>query len=168
MLCIDLPIQTLKENKTFSGVYIAKCFIDSLLTEKFPSCMKLANITPVFKKGSRALKITTDQWAYCRYFKILENTIYKQLWRFLIMCYQSIMWFPKRFSTQTCLLMLLEFWRQSNPNLRPTQNFWLFKSRPFDSKASCLRSWPISFETTWLGKHFSWGTSGRYAGSFIV
>lgn len=61
MLCADLPIQTLKENKTFSRDYIAKFFIDSLLTEKFTSCLKLANITPVFMKGSRALKITTGQ-----------------------------------------------------------------------------------------------------------
>lgn len=57
--------------------------------------------------------------------------------------------FPKRFSTQTCLLMLLEFWKQCDPNLRPIQNFWLFKSWPFESKASCLWSWPISIETTW-------------------
>ena len=52
----NLPIKNLNENKAFFSDYIAKFFYDSLLNRKFPSCLKLVNITTVFKKGSRAFK----------------------------------------------------------------------------------------------------------------
>ena len=49
----DLPIKLLKDNTNFFTVYMAKHFNNSLKNEKFPNCLKLASVTPVFKKNAR-------------------------------------------------------------------------------------------------------------------
>ena len=49
----DLPVKLLKDNKDFFAAYIAKYFNDSLKSAKFPNCLKLTSITPVFKKNAR-------------------------------------------------------------------------------------------------------------------
>ena len=57
----DLPVKLLKGNKDFCAACIAKCFNDSLKSAKFPNCLKLASITPVFKKNARTSKNNTYQ-----------------------------------------------------------------------------------------------------------
>ena len=52
----DLPVKLLKDNKDFLAAYIAKYFNDSLKNTKFPNCLKLASLTPVFKKNARTSK----------------------------------------------------------------------------------------------------------------
>ena len=60
----DLSVKLLKDNKDFFAAYIAKYFNDSLKSAKFPNCLKLASITPVFKKNAH-LKTITDQQVCC-------------------------------------------------------------------------------------------------------
>ena len=52
----DLPVKLSKDNKDFFAAYRAKYFNDSLKSAKFPNCLKLASITPVFKKNARTSK----------------------------------------------------------------------------------------------------------------
>ena len=52
----DLPVKLLKDNNKFFAAYIAKYFNDSLKNAKFPNCLKLASITPIFKKNARTSK----------------------------------------------------------------------------------------------------------------
>ena len=51
----DIPVKILKENADIFGSYICDFFNDCVERGGFPSILKLANITPVFKgfKGSR-------------------------------------------------------------------------------------------------------------------
>ena len=52
----DLPVKTLKENSYVFGNYICDFFNNCVGRGDFPSILKIANITPVFKKADRYLK----------------------------------------------------------------------------------------------------------------
>ena len=49
----DLPVKFLKG---FFAASKTKCFNDTFKSAKFPNCLKLASITPVFKKNARTSK----------------------------------------------------------------------------------------------------------------
>ena len=78
----DLPIKLLKDNTNFFTVYMAKHFNNSLKNEKFPNCLKLASVTPVFKKNARTFTFTHNHrpvHALPVISKIFERTICNQL-----------------------------------------------------------------------------------------
>ena len=52
----DIPIRVLKENADIFADYICGFFNESIKKSTFPSILKNANITPVFKKGYRGSK----------------------------------------------------------------------------------------------------------------
>ena len=49
----NIPLKLIKENSDLFAEMICKCFNESLEKSKFPDCLKLANVTPAFKKGAR-------------------------------------------------------------------------------------------------------------------
>ena len=51
-----IPVKVLKENADFFAEYLYIFFNEAIESSKFPSSLKQANITPVFKKGSRNQK----------------------------------------------------------------------------------------------------------------
>ena len=53
----DIPVKIIKVNENFFAEAICFYFNKSLENGKFPNCLKLANITPVFKKGASTPKI---------------------------------------------------------------------------------------------------------------
>ena len=53
----DIPVKIIKANENFFAEAICFYFNKSLENGKFPNCLKLANITPVFKKGASTSKI---------------------------------------------------------------------------------------------------------------
>ena len=52
----DLPVNILKENSDIFGEYICDFFNECVDKGTFPSILKHANITPVFKKGYKGSK----------------------------------------------------------------------------------------------------------------
>ena len=52
----DIPIKIIKANENFFAEVICFYFNKSLENGKFPSCLKLSNITPVFKKRRTYVK----------------------------------------------------------------------------------------------------------------
>ena len=64
--CQDTDIQTkiFKENADICADILLASFNDSVEKSNFPSSLKKANITPVFKKVAKILRTTTDQSAY--------------------------------------------------------------------------------------------------------
>ena len=56
VLDTNIPLKKLKENAEYFAEYICLQFNESICTSKFPVFFKLANITPVFKQGSRNQK----------------------------------------------------------------------------------------------------------------
>ena len=52
----DIPVKIIKANENFFVEAICLYFNKSLENRKFPNCLKLANITPVFKRGAHTSK----------------------------------------------------------------------------------------------------------------
>ena len=52
----DILVKIIKANENFFAKAFCFCFNKPLENGKFLNCLKLANITPVFKKGARTSK----------------------------------------------------------------------------------------------------------------
>ena len=52
----DIPIKLIKQNLDLFSGFMHEGFNKTMETSKFPSVLKLANITPIFKKGERTDK----------------------------------------------------------------------------------------------------------------
>ena len=52
----DIPIKILKENSEIFSYILCHNFNNSLFSKVFPSSLKKADITPVYKKGKKFLK----------------------------------------------------------------------------------------------------------------
>ena len=61
----DIPSKIIKENSDIFASFLHSSFNTSVTNSEFPSVLKQANITPVFKKGRDILKITIDQLVSC-------------------------------------------------------------------------------------------------------
>ena len=61
---LDIPSRIIKENPDVFSDILHSSFNDSIYQAEFPSILKLANITPVFKKGGRNSKENYSQSAY--------------------------------------------------------------------------------------------------------
>ena len=81
---------------------------------KFSNCLKLANITPVFKKGPRTSKNNYRPVSILPVFsKIFERLLSRQLLEFFDDILSKFLFgFRKGYGTQHCLLLMLEIWKE--------------------------------------------------------
>ena len=79
----DIPVKLIKKiNDPFAEI-ICKYFNESLEKSKFPDCLKLANITPCFKKGACTSKNNYRPVSILPILsKLIERLISKQLSEF--------------------------------------------------------------------------------------
>ena len=111
----DIPTKIIKANSDIICEVIYNDynynFVDNGI---FPDFLKIANVTPVFKKGSR-----TDKKNYRpvsilpNLSKIYERLIYKQLSKFsnnIMSKFQC--GFRKGFNAQDCLIVMIEKWKR--------------------------------------------------------
>ena len=85
------------------------------LNHQFPSSLKQANITPVFKKGSRNQK---ENYRPVSILPIISKIFEKILSKQLYIYFENILskfqcGFRKGFSTQHCLLLMIEKWKEA-------------------------------------------------------
>lgn len=52
----DIPVKVIKCNNNFLVEQICTYFNESVRKGKFPKCLKIPNITPAFKKSTRAIE----------------------------------------------------------------------------------------------------------------
>ena len=106
----DTPVNIFKDNKEFFAGYFQTFFNDAIVSSKFPSSLKMANIKAVFKKGTKSLKKNYRPISILPLVsKIFERIICKQLTTFfdnILSKYQC--GFRKGHGTQHCLLLMLE------------------------------------------------------------
>ena len=63
----DIPSRIIKENSDIFGKFLLSGFDDAIKKSYFPTVLKQANITLVFKTGERySEKIITDPYVYCQ------------------------------------------------------------------------------------------------------
>ena len=109
----EMPVKILKQNPDMFWSYICQLFNVCVDKSTFPSSLKKANITSVFKKRYKGSKKTT----YWRLFSLSYNTFhlsYDQITPFMdyLLCNcQCCFW--KGFSAQCWLLAILEKWKRA-------------------------------------------------------
>ena len=100
-----------------------------LLVSEFPSVLKQANITPVFKKGERYSKDNYRPVSILpNVSKIFERCMFRQINEYMdVSLSKHQCGFRKGCSTQQCLLTMLEKWRSAVDNKK---SIWGITNRP--------------------------------------
>ena len=111
----DIPVKILKQNADIFGSYICHFFNVCVDKGTFPSVLKHADITPVFKKGYRGSKENYRPVSILPVIsKIFEKLLCNQITPFMdqfLSKYQC--GFRKGFNAQHCLLAMLEKWKKA-------------------------------------------------------
>ena len=103
----------MKENGDFFAEYLYIFFNEAIESSKFPSSLKQANITPVFKRGSRNQK---ENYRPVNILPIISKIFEKILGKLLYIYFENILskfqcGFRNGFNTQHCLLLMIEKWK---------------------------------------------------------
>ena len=109
----DVPTKILKENADIFADFLYASFNEFVKKSEFPSVLKQANITPVFKKRERECKNNYRPVSILsNVSKIFERIMFRQISNY--MDYQC--GFRKGYSTQQYLLSMLEKWKRAVDN----------------------------------------------------
>ena len=118
----DIPIKVLKENSDIFSNFLCNSFNNSIKLSTFPEILKHADITPLYKKGKKDIKGNYRPVSILpNLSKIFEKCMLEQMSQFfgnIFSKYQCT--FRKGFSTQQCVLPILEKWE------RPANNSKMF------------------------------------------
>jgi hypothetical protein len=114
----DIPTKIIKENSKMFSKYLTSVFNDCIEKCIFPSNLKLSEITPIFKKGSKLKKDNYRPVSILPnisklFEKLLHDQIYNYINRYLS-DYQC--GFRKGRNAQQSLLLLTEIWKEALDN----------------------------------------------------
>ena len=128
----DISAKIIKVNSDLFAKKISKSFNESLEKSKLPDCLKLTNVTPVFKKGARTSKTNYRPINILPILsQIFERLISKQLLEFfesLLSKFQCS--FRKGYGPQSRLLMMLETFKDAADN---NKSFWSIINEPIEN-----------------------------------
>ena len=114
----DIPTKILKQNSDYFAKYFYENIKQCISKLIFPSDLKLADVTPVYKKKSKNSKDNYRPVSILSNIsKIYERCIYDQIQLFfdsLLSKYQC--GFRRGCNTQYCLITLIEKWKKSVDN----------------------------------------------------
>ena len=111
----DIPTKIIKENSDIFSSFICESINNSIKSSIFPSCLKHADVTPLHKKCNKSLKENYRPVSILPTLsKVFERSMFKQMSSFFDDIFSKYQYgFRKGFSTQQCLLALLEKWKRS-------------------------------------------------------
>ena len=111
----DIPIRIIKDNVDIFADFLCETVNCTIKTSNFPSCLKLANITPLHKKGRKDNKENYRPVSILPALsKIFERILFEQISGFFDnFLSEKQCGFRKGYSTQHCLVNLLEKWKSS-------------------------------------------------------
>ena len=129
-----IPVKIIKAKENFFAEAICLYFNKVLENRKFPNCLKLANITPVFKKGPRTSKNNFRPVSILPVFsKIFERLLCRQLSEFFDNIPSKFRCdFRKCYGTQHFLLLMLEIWKEATDNNKAFSALLTDLSKAFD------------------------------------
>ena len=108
-----IPTKIIKDNSDIFSDFLLSGFNNSITTSIFPSRLRQAIITPVFKKEDKNAKENYGPVSIlANISKIFKRFLFKQISNFMepLFSKQSC-GFRKGYSTQYCLLSILEKWK---------------------------------------------------------
>ena len=111
----EIPNKIVKDNHDIFGPFIHKSLNQVIECSKFPKALKMANITPIFKKTERTDKNNYRPVSILpNLSKIYERCLYDQILDFFNDIFSKYQCgFRKNYSTQYALLLMIEKWRES-------------------------------------------------------
>ena len=111
----DIPTKIIKENSDIFSNFICESINNSIKSSIFPSCLKHADVTALHKKCNKSLKENCSPVSILpTSSKVFERSMFKQMSSFFDDIFSNYQYgFRKGFSTQQCLLALLEKWKRS-------------------------------------------------------
>ena len=111
----DIPTKVIKQNSDIFASFICKTFNNMVDSSTFPAALKLAHITPAFKKGSKNSKENYRPISILpNISKIYERCMYKQMSDYLGNFFSKFQsGFRQGISAQHCLLAMIEKWKNS-------------------------------------------------------
>ena len=106
----DIPTKIIKKNSDIFSNFIYESISNSKKSSIFPSCLKHANVTPLHQKCNKSLKENYRLIGILPILsKVFERSMFKQMPSFLDDIFSKYQHgFRKGFSTQQCLLALLQ------------------------------------------------------------
>ena len=124
--------------KNFATCYCEKLssiFNDCLKESKFPNLMKIAEITPVFKKPNNTSKDNYRSISTLSNFtKLFESILFTQLNRYMQNKFSKYLTgFRKNHNTQNSLLRMIESWKVRLSNGSKVGVIMMDLSKAFDS-----------------------------------
>ena len=111
----DIPTKIIKSNSDIFSDFQYKSINSSIKSSLFLSCLKTADIMPIYKKGKRDLKDNYRPVSILPVLsKLYERSMFKQISEFFENIFSKNQYgFRKGHSTQQCLLAMLEKWKRS-------------------------------------------------------
>ena len=109
----DVPTKIIKESADIFTDFVHPSIDPSINNGDFPSFLKLANMVSVFKKDSKNSEDNYRQISILKYIsKVYERILFKQIGTFMDIFFSKFQCsFRKGYSTQQCLLALIEKWK---------------------------------------------------------
>ena len=131
----DIPIAIIKNFATCYCEKLASIFNDCLKENKFPNLMKIAEISPVFKKLDNTSKDNYRPISTLSNFtKLFESILFTQLNRYMQNKFSKYLTgFRKNHNTQNSLLRMIESWKVRLNNGSKVGVIIMDLSKAFDS-----------------------------------
>ena len=114
----NIPVRFLVENNDIVLPFITNIYNDSLSNLDYPTLLKVADITPVHKKDDTTKKDNHRSVSILPVIsKIFERIIFDQISSYIDSCLSPFLsGLRQGFSTQHCLVVMLERWRNALDN----------------------------------------------------
>ena len=128
----DITIKVLKESSDIFSNFLCNSFNNSIKLSTFPEILKHADITPLYKKGKKDIKRNYRPVSILpNLSKIFEKCMFEQMSQFFENIFSKYQC-GKGFSTQQCLLAMLEKWKRSADNSKMFGALLTDLSKAFD------------------------------------
>ena len=111
----NIPVKILVETNDICSHFISKFFNDAVVNSTFPATLKMAEITPAHKKDETTLKENYRPISILpSVSKIFERTMYDHIYEYMgTKLSHYLCGFRKGYSTQYCLIAMLEQWKKA-------------------------------------------------------
>ena len=129
-----IPSKILAENYDIISPFITKMYNDSNLNLKFPDSLKLADITPTYKKNDTTIKENYRPVSILpSVSKLFERSMFDQISGYIDKFLSPYLCgFRKGYSTQHSLIVMLEKWRKALDNGKHAAALLTDLSKAFD------------------------------------
>ena len=130
----DIPTKILIGSNDIVSSYLSKMYNTSKNSQNYPSSLKLADVTPIYKAKERILKKNYRPVSLIPILsKIYEKNMYDPIYSYIEKFLSPFLFgFRKGHSTQQCLLVMIEMWKKALDEKKVAGGILTDLSKAFD------------------------------------